>query len=136
MEEFKISFKKQTDSSLDDRSRIKERLTELKKAKEDKIQEVTRLTVQKQHLQNKIKIFKNSRGIGENNLGRQGTYLKPRNFQLLKAHLNSEIGLKNNQDNYDQEYPQQRISNWADPKFNLHNVIENIDSDVEDTSQM
>jgi len=132
----KISFKKKPDHPLHDRSIIKERLTELKKAKEEKIQEVTRLTVEKEHLQNKIRNFKNSRGIGQNISGRQGTYFKPRNFQILKTYLNSEIGLKDNYDNYNQENHNQRNSNWADPKYNLHNVIENIDSDIEETSQM
>jgi hypothetical protein len=108
----------------------------LKKAKEEKIHEAHRLTVQKEHLQNKIKNFKNSRGIGENILARQGTYLKPRNFHILKAHLNSELDNTNNQDCTDQENPHQRNSNWTNNKHNLHNVIDNIDSDVEDTSQM
>ncbi len=117
-------------SNTNDRDVIKERLTELKRVKEEKINEARRLTAQKELLQNKIK---NLKTIGiETVKTRQGTNLKPRNFKFLRGQLDSQSRDHNEIDNLES---QPRNSGWSD-LYRKGNVVEEINSDLENSCHM
>jgi len=102
----------------------------LKRVKEEKIDEARRLTAQKELLQNKIKNLKSFRI--EPVKTRQGTNLKPRNFQFLRGQFDSHSMEHNAIDNV---ASQPRNSGWSN-LFRKGNVVEEIDSDIENSCRM
>lgn len=130
--------KKVLRSSDKDACDVKQRLTQLKKAKDEKLHEAKRLTIEKEFIQNKIKNLNSfPREITKN---RQGTNLKPRNFKFLQAQLqkddnDDEIEVENEIE-YEQLQP--RNSRWSDFSQHPRLIIDDINSDVEDerTSQL